>query len=158
MTNSPSFLLDPATRAALHVGIWIASATAVLIFAQLCVWLVKTIRGSAEPRRIEPQPLMVGAAPEYVTASACRERMERLNLTATEAERHRVQDAKDNAASRSAIYHRIEDVQHEIADVERRLNAADEARTSALHDRINDLLTGMAEVRGAIQELSKQRK
>ena len=36
--------LDPASLAALRIGLWIGSATAVLLFVQAALWIVKFFR------------------------------------------------------------------------------------------------------------------
>ena len=73
----------------------------------------------------------------------------------------RVTDAKDNAASRKVIYDEIKAVQQatadqvskvrvELGDMERRLNKSDEDRTQHLHDRLNDILGELGELRGKV--------
>ena len=65
-------------------------------------------------------------------------------------DQQRIIDAKDQAGARKSLYVELEAVRHEMGDMERRLNKADEDRTTAIHNRINDILSAVGELRGVV--------
>lgn len=98
--------------------------------------------------KISPQPLDVRSVEDPVPAKECRARHASIDAQLVELRQQRVTDAKDAAFSRKAVYGEIESVRKEMGEMERRLNAADEQRTTALHNRLNDILLAVGELRG----------
>jgi hypothetical protein len=83
----------------------------------------------------------------------------RARITAIEALRNTDQEAA--SFSRKNIYDEMRNMEKridaaligiraEMGDLERRLNASDESRTLKLHDRLNEILTDLGEMRGEV--------
>ena len=111
------------------------------------------------PRKneISPQPLEVRAAVEWVTQTEFRQRKAELEDRSNGMEKQladlrleRNEDVKLAAISRKGMYEKIDTVREEMSEMERRLNAANEARLEKVHERINQVLEGVAELRGGM--------
>lgn len=110
-----------------------------------------TVAGAAvgiirKRRQIEPQPLEIKSVGDMVREKDCLLRHSAMESQIHELRQQRVTDMKDAGFSRKAIYGEIETLRKEMIDMERRLNAADEARTEKVHGRLNDLLTAVAAI------------
>lgn len=99
-------------------------------------------------RQIEPQPFVVTEATEFMPRRECRGLHTALDQALTDMRLVRARDAQEGNDSRKALYQQIEGVRKEMGEMERRLNADDEKRTQALHERINDILEAVGELRG----------
>jgi len=102
---------------------------------------------------------------KFVTKDQCENYHQALERRIAFLDTQRVEDAKDGSVSRSRIYDEMKAIQKttmdelahvrtEMGDMERRLNKADEDRTSDIHDRVNQILGEVREMRGEIKSLT----
>ena len=134
---------------------WLVCFFAVVGGVNQVMKLVDRFRGSGH--EIRPQPLEVREAKEFVTNAECLARKAEAERRYGEAvaqvqelRRERIQDVKEAAVGRKAIYERIDDVKTELDNMERRLNSSNEARLEKVHNRINEILEAVATVRGEV--------
>jgi hypothetical protein len=124
-------------------------------------------------QKISPQPLVVQAAIEFVKQEEFRAAHEHFEQRDDHLEKQlaamrveRIQDVKDAALSRKGIYDKLDSmrrelsqeaqqVRREIPDLERRISAAGEERITKVHDRINEVLEAVSEIRGELKEHRK---
>ena len=104
---------------------------------------------------VGPQPFVVQAAQEFITKKECEKHHASIETQLAFLNGQRVTDAKDAAGSRKGIYTELEGVRKEMVEMERRINKADEDRTTGLHNRLNEILSEVSEVRGAMNAQSK---
>ena len=92
-------------------------------------------------RTIDPQPLEVRGAAEFVP------RKDFEHLRDENKREHEMLFAKIGGVSRGAEAN-LQTMRQEIHGMELRLNTANEERSSKLHDRINEVLEAVSELRG----------
>lgn len=104
---------------------------AILQLGGLVVMLRK-LSGAVEARRIEPQPLEVKAAADYMTRSDC----ERFHSERNRFENQRLDEISKRLAELSAA-------------LERR-NQEGETRAVRIHGRVDDVVASVSELRGQV--------
>jgi hypothetical protein len=145
-----------------------------VMFLLLAAAGVKTVwdlvdRMLGKKQQISPQPLEIRAAVEFVKQSEFRAAHEHFEQRDDHLEKQlaamrveRIQDVKDAALSRKGIYDKLDSmrrelsteaqqVRREIPELERRISAAGEERITKVHDRINDVLEAVSELRGEVK-------
>lgn len=151
-----------------EIGIWIVCLFAIVAGTKACFDLVDRFRGKQQ--QISPQPLDVRMVSEFVKKEECAARHAasaqiaagiREEVTVLRAERK--QDVDIAARSRKALYEkideakaemsqRIESVRNDVTEMEHRMNSAGEARMDKVHERINDVLEAVSELRGEVRK------
>jgi hypothetical protein len=135
---------------------WIACAAfAVMLINQ--AYRLKGFISGGEKRTIQ-QPLEVVEGTQLVTREHCdlmhrpvSDRMAELEKKVQALDVSRQEDMRIAGGSRKAMYDRMEGLQKEMGDMERRLNRADEERTADLHTRLNEILEKVSELRGQVE-------
>lgn len=97
---------------------------------------------------VSPQPLEVREAHDFVREPDCRMRHSEMERQVRELRAERNEDVKSASISRKSMYEEMKLIRKEIDEMERRLNQADETRTEKVHERINDILEAVGEIRG----------
>ena len=100
--------LDPASLAALRIGLWIGSATAVLLFVQAALWIVKFFRTKPEKRKIYPQPLAIKIEGQPVTEEDCTQRHHLIEQQMAGIRAERQADTKEQGEQRRLLYLKME--------------------------------------------------
>jgi hypothetical protein len=59
----------------------------------------------------------------------------------------------DQAESRRRLYERHEELREELHEMENRINAQGEERTVKVHERVNEILLAVGELRGEVRNL-----
>ena len=109
------------------IGIWIGIAILIIPAAKVIVDWIRP-----QTRRIEPQPLEVKPAADYVTRADC---------TLMHAQTQRFEDQRFNA-----IESRLSEL---VASLDRR-NAEGESRAAKIHGRIDGVVEAVSELRGQV--------
>ena len=135
MTPLFGTMMDPVPA---QVAGWIASCAFMLFFLN---------QGKKFVGGLKDKP-----ASSEVRAEALERFATKVELAAMMAKRD--EDVKYQAGSRKGIYEKIEAVREEMAEMERRLNAADESRTEGVHDRVNQILEAVGELRGEMKRIA----
>jgi hypothetical protein len=104
-------------------------------------------------QEIFPQPLEVRAVGDPVSKEHCDRNhlasIRRIETVEQELKELR-QERRETAAK---LEQKLESVTRDIPEMERRLNAANEARLEKVHTRINEVLGEVRELRGEINQL-----
>ena len=109
--------------------------------------------------RLRDKPSASEVANKAAETFARREAAEELRTRLAALEALRESDLKDASFSRKNIYDEMRNMEKridsalvgiraEMGELERRLNSADEARTLKIHDRLNEILSDLGEMRG----------
>jgi hypothetical protein len=150
MTNTLTAIpMTAGDSVPIAIASWLACLAIVLVIGLLIVKVAKEIRG--HPAALE---VRAESADKFVTKSDCEKRHQALDAQLGFLNVQRVTDAKDAAGSRKGIYTEVEGVRKEMAEMERRLNRADEDRTTGLHARLNEILAEVSEMRGQMKAQS----
>lgn len=103
------------------------------------------IRGGKPQRMsIETQPVEVRESPTYLTRSEADKAHSSFTMRLAAAELQ-IQTVRQESVESFAKLAR------EMGDMERRINFADEGRTKEIHDRLNDILGDLREMRGEVK-------
>ena len=137
---------DPATYEAM--GWVIVVCVAIATGVNQVLRLMDRWKDSPAPAEVRAE-----AAQMFMRREDCNRLHNEFQQQINEIRSQRAADVKDATSSRSGIYNRIEDVRHEMVQMERRLNEGDEKRTDMLQQRINVILEAMGELRGKISKL-----
>jgi hypothetical protein len=142
-----------------EIASWLACLAFVVMLLNQGVKLYDRAQGNSRGTTIGPQPLMVREAEKFVTKETCMthqnevgEKLNRLEKAVAEARDKRDADQRDAAFSRKTIYGEIETLRKEMAAMERRLNQDNENRSVKIHDRINEILEAVSELRGQLKQ------
>ncbi|GEM_PF-2293594 len=159
MTNTAHAV---ASAAAESVPVTIAGFLACAAFlaglVNQLMKIVDRIKDKPAPGEVQRE-----AADKYVTKAECARLHALTEQNLSGLNTMRVQDAKDFAASRGKIYDEVKSmrtavadelvkVRAEMGDMERRLSRDDEDRTTKIHDRLNEILAEVSEVRGELKK------
>lgn len=146
MTNAiQSMAAGAAESAPMQIAAFLACAAFLVGLVNQALKLVDRIKDKPAPGEVRAE-----AAEKFVTKSDCQKYHQALDGRLTFLDTQRVTDAKDAGASRRGIYNEVESVRKEMVDMERRINKADEDRTTGLHNRLNEILAEVSEIRGRI--------
>ena len=124
--------------------------------------LIERFRPKPEAGEVERD-----ARERFATKAECQRHHDVIEQRLSQAEVLRVADAKDSALSRRGVYEELkkaekesaEKIAHlskEMAEMERRLNHADEERSLALHTRLNEILAEVSELRGSTEHTRRK--
>jgi hypothetical protein len=108
--------------------------------------LVREFRGQPEAAAVQAE-----AADRYVTKAVCERYHQAMDARLEALMGQRAVDLQTGSASRKGIYVELECVRKEMVEMERRINKADEDRTTGLHDRLNEILGEVSEMRGMLK-------
>jgi hypothetical protein len=135
------FFAQSEFTAPVGLAAWLGCASFVLLLVNQAFKLKANVSGRNQQREILPQPLEVAAVTEYVPASA---------FAAHVAENRREHEnlfAKIGGVDRG-LSQRLD------LKLDTMQRAAEEGREK-LHDRINDVLSAVSELRGTVNEMRK---
>lgn len=131
---------------------WLGCAAFVLVMVDKAVGLkAKLMPPSMSKHEISPQPLEVRAVADMARERDCVARHQALQEQLVELRSQRITDAKDGAFSRKGLYEALDAMKREMADMERRINTADEGRTAGVWKQLNEILEALGEVRGELK-------
>ena len=132
---------------------WLACAAFVLTLANQAFRFKERLLGEKTPQEIFPQPLEVKTVRDPVSREYCdaNYRANTHRIHAIEQELSELRNERREAAAK--LEEKIEGVSREIPEMERRLNAANEARLEKVHHRINEVLGEVRELRGEVNHL-----
>lgn len=121
-----------------------AGALAVAIKA--IIETTRMVRGRPDVREISPQPLVVTPADQWVT----RDESEREHAHMVERVVKIEQTVTGLSREIAAVRAEVGGFQRELHEAETRINRAAEERSEKVHNRINDILAAVSELRGEI--------
>lgn len=147
MTNLASIQATAGDSVPLAIASWLACLAIVLVIGLLIVKVAKEIRGHPVAGDVRAE-----SADKFVTKAQCEKYHQALDGRLSFLDNQRITDAKDAAGSRKGIYTEVETVRKEMVEMERRLNKADEDRTTGLHERLNEILAEVSEMRGQMKK------
>jgi len=132
---------------------WLACAAFVIMLANQVFRLKERLLGEKGRQQIFPQPLEVKTAPNPVTRDYCDSNYQAntRRIKAIEQELAELRNERREAAAK--LERKIELASREINELERRLNAANEARFEKVHTRINEVLGEIRELRGELNHI-----
>jgi hypothetical protein len=119
---------------------WILCAGGALWAA---VMIRNLVRGP-QPRSITPQPLQVQGVDRFVEKSTFDRALQKND------EEHKQIFAKINGSDRG-VHQQFEAVRKEMHEMELRITSCGEERTTKVHDRVNQVLEAVSELRGEIK-------
>ena len=132
---------------------WLACAAFVLMLANQAFRLKERLLGQRNPQQIFPQPLEVKTAPEPVTREYCDSNYHASTRRIKAIEQELGELRIERRESAAKLEEQIETVSREIPELERRLNASNEARFEKVHTRINEVLGEVRELRGELNHI-----
>ena len=132
---------------------WLASAAFVVMLANQTFRLKERLLGEKHPQQIFPQPLEVRSVRDPVSREYCDNNYHASmrRMKAIEQELNGLRNERRESAAK--LEEKIEIVSREIPEMERRLNAANEVRVEKVHNRINEVLGEVRELRGEVNNL-----
>jgi len=132
---------------------WLACAAFVLMLANQALRLKERLLGEKSPQQIFPQPLEVRPVRDPASREFCEgnHQASTRRIEAIEQELGELRDERRESAAK--LEEQIETVSREIPELERRLNAANEVRLEKVHNRINEVLGEVRELRGEVNNL-----
>ena len=132
---------------------WLACAAFVVMLTNQGLRLKERLMGDKRGQEIFPQPLEVRPVRDPVSRDYC-DRNHQLSTSRIEVVEQELRELREERrASAGKLEQKLEDVTRDIPELERRLNAANEARLEKVHTRINEVLGEVRELRGAIKSL-----
>jgi SMC interacting uncharacterized protein involved in chromosome segregation len=132
---------------------WLACAAFVLMLANQVFRLKERLLGEKSPQQIFPQPLEVRSAHEPVSREFCESNHHAITRRIEFIEQELRDLREERRKSAATLEEQIQTVSREIPELERRLNAANEARLEKVHNRINEVLGEVRELRGVVNNL-----
>ena len=136
-----------------EIAAWLACAAFVMMLVNQAFRLKEPLTGERHGQEIFPKPLEVKTVADPATKEYCdrnhqasSRRLEALEQALLEMR----QERRDSAAK---LEEQVRTVSRDIPELERRLNAATEARLEKVHHRINEVLGEVRELRGEIHHL-----
>jgi len=141
------------SSAPVGLAAWLACAAFILMMANQAFRLKERVLGEKSPHQIFPQPLEVKSVRDPASRDHCDRnyQMSVRRIEAIEAELNELRNERRESAAK--LEQKIESVSREIPEMERRLNAANEARLEKVHNRINEVLGEVRELRGEVHNL-----
>ncbi len=136
-----------------EIAAWLACAAFVIMLLNQALRLKERLLGERQGQEIFPKPLEVKAVADPASKEYCdrnhqasARRMEALEQALAELR----QERRDSTAK---LEEQVRTLSRDIPELERRLNAATEVRMAKVHDRINEVLGEVRELRGEIHHL-----
>jgi len=150
MINHSSLILGQI-NAPEGIAAWLACAAFVLMLGKQGLRLKERLLGEKRAAEIFPQPLEVKTAPHLATREYCDSNSNAAvrRIKAIEQELSDLRNERREAAAK--LEEKIEIAGRDINELERRLNAVNEARFEKVHTRINEVLGEIRELRGALK-------
>ena len=128
------------------IAAWLACLLFVMGMVVLGMKLVREFRGRPAAAEVQAE-----AAEKFVTKAMCERYHQAMDARVEYLAGQRSADAQAGSQSRKGIYVELECVRKEMVEMERRINKADEERTTGLHDRLNEILGEVSEMRGMMK-------
>jgi hypothetical protein len=136
-----------------EIAAWLACAAFVMMLLNQAFRLKERLLGQRQGQEIFPKPLEIKTVADPATKEYCdrnhqasSRRMESLEQALADLRQVR----RDSTAK---LEEQVRTLSRDIPELERRLNAATEARMAKVHDRINEVLGEVRELRGEIHHL-----
>ena len=140
--------------------VWLGCAALVLAGVSFLLMIFnqsakarQTLSGKKEKMNISPQPLLTREVSGSVTEKDCEARHASISAQLVELRKERISDATKWDESRERMSLKIDAITNQLPEMERRLNKADEDRTTAVHNRVNDILEAVSELRGEVRKI-----
>jgi hypothetical protein len=132
---------------------WLACAAFIFMLANQAFRLKEKLLGERRPQEIFPQPLEIKTTTDPVTRDYCDSNYHAntRRIKAIEQEMGELRNERRETAAK--LDKKIEMASREINELERRLNAANEARFEKVHTRINEVLGEIRELRGELNQI-----
>jgi pimeloyl-ACP methyl ester carboxylesterase len=127
---------------------WLACAAFVMMLANQAFRLKERLLGEKNLQQIFPQPLDVRNVRDPVTREYCDSNYHANTRRIKAIEQELAEIRSERRESAAKLEQKIESVSSEMPEMERRLNAANEARFEKVHNRINEVLGEVRELRG----------
>jgi len=135
------------------IAAWLACAAFVMMLANQALRLKEKLLREKRSQEIFPQPLEIRPVCDPVSKDYC-DRNQRTSLRRIETLEQELKELRQERRETAAkLDRRLEGVTRDMPEMERRLNAANEARLEKVHTRINEILGEVRELRGAINNL-----
>jgi hypothetical protein len=132
---------------------WLACAAFVVMLANQALRLKERLLHDKRGQEIFPQPLEVRPVRDPVSKDYC-DRNHHASLRRIETVEQELKELRQERRETAAkLEQKLECVTRDIPEMERRLNAATEARLEKVHTRINEVLGEVRELRGEINHL-----
>ena len=132
---------------------WLACAAFMLRLANQAFRLKERLLGEKSPQQIFPQPLEVRPVHDPVSREFCEGNHQASTRRIDIIEQELRELRAERSSSAASLEEQIQTVSREIPELERRLNAANEARFEKVHNRINEVLGEVRELRGVVNNL-----
>jgi uncharacterized protein YicC (UPF0701 family) len=132
---------------------WLACAAFLVMLANQALRLKERLLGEKAAQQIFPQPLDVRAVRDPASREQCDEIYQASMRRIQTVEQELKEVREERRAAAGQLEAKIETVSREIPEMERRLNAANEARLEKVHTRINEVLGEVRELRGEVNHL-----
>src|ERR1043166_1130323 len=136
-----------------ELAAWLACAAFVLMLANQALKLKQRLFGERNPQQIFPQPLEIKAVKDPVSREYCDNNYHANTRRMKAIEQELNELRAERRESSAKLEEKIETVSREIPEMERRLNAANEVRVEKVHNRINEVLGEVRELRGEVNNL-----
>ncbi len=132
---------------------WLACAAFVMMLTNQALRLKEKLMREKGGQEIFPQPLEVKAVRDPASREYC-DRNHQVSLRRIETVEQELNELRQERRETAAkLEEKLEHVTRDIPEMERRLNAANEARLEKVHTRINEVLGEVRELRGEINHL-----
>jgi uncharacterized protein YicC (UPF0701 family) len=136
-----------------EIAAWLACAAFVMMLVNQALRLKERLMGERHGQEIFPQPLEVRAVGDPVSKEYCdrnhQESTGRIEAM-DQALKEMRQERRESAAK---LEEQVRTMSRDMPELERRLNAATEARLEKVHHRINEVLGEVRELRGEINNI-----
>jgi len=146
-------LLLAQSSAPSGLAAWLACAAFMLMLSNQALRLKERLLGEKVPHQIFPQPLEVKPVRGPASREYCDSNYHASTRRIKSIEQELADFRDERQESAAKLEEKIEIASREITELERRLNAANEARFEKVHTRINEVLGEIRELRGALNHL-----
>lgn len=136
-----------------ELAAWLGCAAFVMMLSNQALRLKERLLGESQGREISPQPLEVKAVADPVSREYCDHNYQASSRRLDTLEQALLEMRQERRESATKLEEQIRTVSRDIPELERRLNAATEARVEKVHNRINEVLGEVRELRGEIHHL-----
>jgi uncharacterized protein YicC (UPF0701 family) len=136
-----------------ELAAWLACAAFVMMLANQAFRLKAHLLGDRHTQEIFPQPLEIKPVGDPVSRDYCDRNHEASTQRIETLEQALKEMREERRASAAKLEGQLRTVSRDIPELERRLNAATEARLEKVHVRINEVLGEVRELRGEINNL-----
>jgi len=147
-------LLFAELSAPAGLAAWLGCAAFVFMLANQALRLKERLLGEKTPQEIFPQPLEVRTVRDPVSREYCDNNYHASTRRIQAIEQELSELRTERRELSAKLEEKIEIVSREIPELERRLNASNEARLEKVHTRINEVLGEVRELRGELNHIS----